>query len=165
MPDGALCLAGLIRRIGGAPMFNLERLHKVEKVFLRHAPNRVTVVGTGYLILDLAYIDDSLRRENEAFRREGEQVTAVAIYRRSSSRSVGSLAAVDAVCDYLAAKFLTLSQFAVQSQTTDRTIRHFLRTGKMRRANFAAMASAMGVTPDQLLKGDLPSSIPRPARG
>jgi hypothetical protein len=34
----------------------------------------------------------------------------------------------------------------------------------MRRANFEAMAESMGVTADQLLRGELPSSIKRGAR-
>lgn len=88
---------------------------------------------------------------------------AVAV-KRSVARSVGTQAAVDAVHDYIAAKVLTLTQFGNQFQTTDRTIRRFLKSGKMRRATFEAMAASIGVTPEQLLKGELPASVKRAAR-
>lgn len=71
-------------------------------------------------------------------------------------RSVGSPEAVAAVRQYIKAKAMTLTTFGNQFGTTDRTIRRFLREGKMRRANFEAMANAIGVTPDQLLRGELP---------
>lgn len=83
---------------------------------------------------------------------------------RSVARSVGTQAAVDAVHDYITAKALTLTQFGNQFQTTDRTVRRFLQSGKMRRANFEAMAESMGVTADQLLLGELPTSFKRGAR-
>lgn len=84
--------------------------------------------------------------------------------KRSLARSVGTQAAVDAVHDYITANVLTLTQFGNQFQTTDRTVRRFLKSGKMRRANFEAMAKSMGVTPDQLLRGELPASIKRSGR-
>ncbi len=84
--------------------------------------------------------------------------------KRSVARSVGTQAAVDAVHDYIAGKVWTLTQFGNQFQTTDRTVRRFLKSGKMRRANFEAMAESMGVTADQLLRGELPASIKRGAR-
>lgn len=84
--------------------------------------------------------------------------------KRSVARSVGTQAAVDAVLDYIAAKALTLTQFGNQFQTTDRTVRRFLQSGKMRRANFEAMAESMGVTADQLLRGELPASVKVPRR-
>ena len=68
-------------------------------------------------------------------------------------RSLGSGAAVQAARDYMAARGLTATQFGNQFQTTDRTLRHFLKTGKMRRANFEAMAASIGVTVEQLLAG------------
>jgi len=90
---------------------------------------------------------------------EDRQGSAVA--GQAADRSVGSQAAVNAVHDYLAATVLTLTKFGIQFETTDRTIRRFLRTGKMRRANFEAMATAIGITADQLLRGELPPSIQR----
>lgn len=84
--------------------------------------------------------------------------------KRTVARSVGTQAAVDAVHDYIAAKVLTLTQFGNQFQTTDRTVRRFLKSGKMRRATFEAMAASIGVAPEQLLKGELPASVKRTAR-
>lgn len=84
--------------------------------------------------------------------------------KRSVARSVGTQAAVNAVHDYITAKALTLTQFGNQFQTTDRTVRRFLQSGRMRRANFEAMAESMGVTADQLLRGELPPSVKRGGR-
>jgi hypothetical protein len=83
---------------------------------------------------------------------------------RTIDRSVGSEAAVAAVRDYIAAKALTLTMFGNQFDTTDRTLRRFLKEGKMRRANFEAMADSIGVSSEQLLRGELPASIRRTAR-
>lgn len=76
-------------------------------------------------------------------------------------RSAGSPEAVAAVRQYIKAKAMTLTTFGNQFGTTDRTIRRFLKEGKMRRANFEAMSNAIGVTADQLLRGELPVSIKR----
>ena len=83
---------------------------------------------------------------------------------RKVQRSIGSDAAVQAVQDYMAAKGLTETQFGNQFQTTDRTLRNFLKSGKLRRANFEAMAASIGVSVEQLLAGNLPSSVTRTAR-
>lgn len=79
-------------------------------------------------------------------------------------RSVGSPAAMSAVREYMQTKAMTLTTLGNQFGTTDRTLRRFLKDGKMRRANFEAMAKAIGVTPEQLLRGELPASIKPPKR-
>jgi hypothetical protein len=83
---------------------------------------------------------------------------------RKVQRSIGSSAAVQAVRDYIAARGLTVTQFGIQFQTSDRTVRNFLKSGLLRRGNFEAMAAYIGVTVEQLLAGKLPPSITRPAR-
>ena len=93
-----------------------------------------------------------------------EEPTAVPARERKVQRSIGSAAAVQAVHDYMAARGLTETQFGNQFQTTDRTLRNFLKTGKMRRANFEAMAASIGATVEQLLAGKLPSSVTLLAR-
>ncbi len=93
-----------------------------------------------------------------------EEPTAVPTGERKVRRSIGSNAAVQAVHDYMAARGLTETQFGNQFQTTDRTLRNFLKTGKMRRANFEAMAASIGVSVEQLLAGNLPPSVTPLAR-
>ncbi len=93
-----------------------------------------------------------------------EEPTAVPTGERKVQRSIGSNAAVQAVHDYMAARGLTETQFGNQFQTTDRTLRNFLKTGKMRRANFEAMAASIGVSVEQLLAGNLPPSVTPLAR-
>ena len=80
------------------------------------------------------------------------------------SRSLGTPAAVNAAVDYMQSKGLTETKFGNQFETTDRTLRNFLQKGKMRRANFEAMATTIGVTVEQLLRGELPPSIKRSTR-
>jgi hypothetical protein len=71
-------------------------------------------------------------------------------------RSIGSSAAVQAVREYMDLKGWDTTQFAIQAQTSDRTIRKFLKTGRLRRSTFDGVATAVGVTREQLLRGDIP---------
>ena len=84
--------------------------------------------------------------------------------RQRMSRSLGTPEAVHAVTQYLQHTQMTDTQFGNQFQTTDKTVRNFLNSGKMRRSNFEEMAISMGLTPDQLLCGELPPSMKQPAR-
>jgi hypothetical protein len=71
-------------------------------------------------------------------------------------RSIGSSAAVQAVREYMDLKGWDTTQFAIQAQTSDRTIRKFFKTGRLRRSTFDGVATAVGVTREQLLRGDIP---------
>ncbi|MFI5116228.1 MAG: hypothetical protein ACHP8B_05960 [Terriglobales bacterium] len=55
--------------------------------------------------------------------------------------------------EYLATEGIGLTEFAIRAQTTDRTLRSFRKTGKVRRDIFEDIARAMGTTKDDLLKG------------
>ena len=84
--------------------------------------------------------------------------------RQRMSRSLGTPEAVQAVTQYLQYTQMTDTQFGNQFQTTDKTVRNFRRSGKVRRSTFEAMANSMGLTSDQLLRGELPPSMKQPAR-
>ena len=71
------------------------------------------------------------------------------------ARSIGSPAAVKAALAYMQERGWGYTQFATQMDTTDRTVRNFLKTGKMRRSSFETMAARMGLTTEQLLRGEL----------
>ena len=73
-------------------------------------------------------------------------------------QSIGTPEAVNAAMAYMGSKGLTETQFGNQFQSTDRTVRNFRKTGKMRRSTFEAMATSMGLTIEQLLRGELPKS-------
>ena len=73
-------------------------------------------------------------------------------------RSIGSSEAVTAVIKYMESKGLTETQFGNQFQSTDRTVRSFRKSGKMRRSIFEAMAKSMGLTIEELLRGESPKS-------
>ena len=68
------------------------------------------------------------------------------------------------VTQYLQHTQMTDTQFGNQFQTTDKTVRKFLNSGQMRRSNFDEMAKSMGLTSEQLLRGELPPSMKQPAR-
>jgi hypothetical protein len=53
---------------------------------------------------------------------------------------------------YLGAKGIGLTDFATTADTTDRTLRSFRRTGRVRRDIFESIARAMGTTKEELLK-------------
>lgn len=71
-------------------------------------------------------------------------------------RSIGTPEAVNAALAYMESKGLTETQFGNQFQSTDRTVRSFRKSGKLRRSTFEAMAESMGLTIEQLLRGELP---------
>ena len=73
-------------------------------------------------------------------------------------QSIGTPEAVNAAMAYMGSKGLTETQFGNQFQSTDRTVRNFRKSGKMRRSTFEAMATSMGLTIEQLLRGELPQS-------
>lgn len=52
---------------------------------------------------------------------------------------------------YIQANGMGLTQFAIKAQTTDRTLRSFRTTGKVRRDIFESIAGAMGLTKEELL--------------
>jgi hypothetical protein len=53
---------------------------------------------------------------------------------------------------YLKSEGIGLTEFATKAGITDRTLRSFRRTGKIRRSIFADIAKAMGTTKESLLK-------------
>jgi hypothetical protein len=53
--------------------------------------------------------------------------------------------------DYIQRTGVGLTEFATQIGTTDRTLRSFRRTGKIRRSIFEGIAKAMGTTKKSLL--------------
>lgn len=71
-------------------------------------------------------------------------------------RSIGTPEAVTAAIKYMESKGLTETQFGNQFQSTDRTVRSFRKSGKMRRSTFEAMAKSMGLTIEELLRGESP---------
>ena len=55
------------------------------------------------------------------------------------------------VKEFMDARGLTQTEFALQSNTSDKTIRKFFRTGQIKRSLVAGIASAMGITREELL--------------
>jgi hypothetical protein len=67
-------------------------------------------------------------------------------------RSVESKAAAAKVEQYMKERSLEQADFAAESKTSVRTIRNFIKTGRVKRGIFHDIAKAMGQAPDQLLK-------------
>jgi hypothetical protein len=86
--------------------------------------------------------------------------TAPSAQRVRLPRSAGSPQAVRAVVAYMEERGLGITQFAIQVDTTDRTVRNFLKRGKMRRSSFETMAARMGLTTERLLRGEAPKKAP-----
>ena len=79
-------------------------------------------------------------------------------------RSVGSPEAVAAVKEYIKTRGLSQTEFSIQTGVSERTLRSFLVKGMMRRSSLDGVAKAMGVTLEQLLRGELPASVKVPRR-
>jgi hypothetical protein len=80
------------------------------------------------------------------------------------SRSLGSPEALKVMTEYLQHSGLTDTLFGNQFATTDKTVRNFRSSGKVRRSTFEAMAKSMGLTSEQLLRGESPPSMKQPGR-
>ncbi len=59
---------------------------------------------------------------------------------------------------------LSQTEFSIQAGISERTLRNFLTQGKMRRSSLDGVAKAMGLTLEQLLRGELPASMKSPRR-
>ena len=113
---------------------------------------------------DVASWRRSLRAE--LFGSEGERPAAAGMRDRTESEtghakrfpaSITSPTAARRMEAYMESKGLGQTEFAVRADTTDRTLRAFRKTGKVRRNTFDAIAKAMGTTREALLK---PESLP-----
>ncbi|MBX9601413.1 MAG: hypothetical protein K2X35_10420 [Bryobacteraceae bacterium] len=114
---------------------------------------------------EVASIDESkLAMDDQVLIAAGATVLLGASSSRSGStakrlpRSIGTPEAVAAAIKYMESKGLTETQFGNQFQSTDRTVRSFRKSGKMRRSTFEAMAKSMGLTIEELLRGELAKS-------
>ncbi|MBZ5641154.1 MAG: hypothetical protein LAO19_00175 [Acidobacteriia bacterium] len=68
--------------------------------------------------------------------------------------TIGSPIAARRMEAYLESKGIGLTEFASRIGTTDRTLRTFRKTGRVRRDIFEAIAKAMGTTKETLLKSE-----------
>lgn len=67
--------------------------------------------------------------------------------------SIGSQSAVRKLEAFVDARGMEWTEFAIKAGTTDRTLRKFRKTGRVKRAIFDDIAKAMGMTRQELLKG------------
>lgn len=72
-------------------------------------------------------------------------------------RKMGTPESVIAVENYMDREDLSQKEF-VGDWMSDRALREFLRTGKLKCALFHRMARRMGISPEQLLRGELPAT-------
>jgi len=68
--------------------------------------------------------------------------------------TITSLLAARKMEAYINAKGMTQTEFAIQAQTTDRTLRSFRKTGNVRKSILDSIAKAMGKTREELLQPD-----------
>jgi hypothetical protein len=108
------------------------------------------------LVIDFAALDSAIGAFGRVSADSGENLP-----RKRMSRSLGTPAAVKVVTEYLEHRSLTDTHFGNEFNSTDRTVRNFRKTGKMRRSTFEEMARCMGLTVEELLRGDWPSSTGR----
>jgi hypothetical protein len=66
--------------------------------------------------------------------------------------SVYSPSAAAKMEGYMKLKAMGQTEFAIQAETTDKTIRKFRQTGKIKRSILGDIAKAMGISREELLK-------------
>lgn len=125
---------------------------------IRTLAEMVSLDGSG-LVIDFATLAAAVGASGSSLAASGPKAP-----RKRMSRSLGTPEAVNVMTEYLQHTRLTDTQFGNQFNSTDRTVRNFRNTGKMRRSTFEEMAKSMGLTSEELLRGELPPSIKRPAR-
>jgi hypothetical protein len=96
--------------------------------------------------------------------RHGGQRAVLSQPETRRKRTVGTQEAVAAINSYMAARVLNQAEFSIQAGITEQTLRNFFDTGEMQRSNFKTMAERMGLTPEALLRGELPAGIKTPRR-
>jgi hypothetical protein len=121
--------------------------------------SEIVSLGGSSLVVDLPTVTTAVGTLGISPAASGKQPP-----RKRMSRSLGTPEAVQTVTQYLQHTQMTDTQFGNQFLTTDKTVRKFLNSGKMRRSNFEEMAKSMELTTEDLLRGELPPSMKRPAR-
>lgn len=96
-------------------------------------------------------IDNRLRRKRKNKRQTETQARPDGKQVRLSS-TITCPSAARKLEQFLTAKVISVPKFAEKAQTTDRTIRSFRKTGKVRRSIFENIANAMGITKEELLR-------------
>ena len=90
------------------------------------------------------------RRRSEGGAKAADEQEVVGPKRLKST--ISSPSAARRMEAYLESKPMNQTDFAGQAQTTDRTLRSFRKTGKVRRDIFENIAKAMGTTAEELAK-------------
>jgi DNA-binding Xre family transcriptional regulator len=70
---------------------------------------------------------------------------------KRASSTITSLAAAQKMEAYIEKKNIGMTEFATRAGITDRTLRSFRKTGKIRRSLVEGIAKAMGITKEELL--------------
>jgi hypothetical protein len=71
--------------------------------------------------------------------------------RQRMSATIHSPSAARKMVEYMNAKGMNQTEFSIQAQTTEKTIRKFRQTGKIKGSILAVIASAMGISREELL--------------
>jgi hypothetical protein len=115
----------------------------------------VSIDGSN-LVVDLASLETAVGTSGISRAASGKRTAP-----KRMSRSLGTPEAVRSVTLHLQHTQMTDTQFGNQFQTTDKTVRKFLNSGKMRRSNFEEMAKSVGLTTEDLLRGALTPATKR----
>jgi len=97
---------------------------------------------------------DATREKLGASRSRGSNNPSNARKPERLSGSINCPSAAKRMVEHLNSKAIGLTDFASSIGTTDRTLRAFRRTGRVRRSIFGAIAKGMNITSEELLKAE-----------
>jgi hypothetical protein len=132
--------------------FSDDELRKAMDYEIEGAVNSLELNGAQKHLLSLEFTRPS-RDASRPMARSSATIIPTKPKRKTTRipTTINSLEAAARVEAFISASHLTQTQFANQAGTTDRTLRSFRATGKIRGDIFSRIAMAMGLTPAELL--------------
>ncbi len=153
-----------IERLLNKYPLEIQRLEKGEVRTYRTRPPSRLEEELQHLLVAVAELERELERLHEAERtphvtnadategHSGQREAPASTKRPRLRATINCPSAARRMEAYLQSKGMSQTAFANQVNTTDRTLRSFRKTGKVRRDIFEAIAKAMGTTTETLLK-------------
>jgi DNA-binding Xre family transcriptional regulator len=123
---------------------------KVAEIEHRNQPYSLKYHELSYAQMREA-MEEGMRQPTRSLLGGGEKTAQTLGKPKRASSTITSLAAAQKMEAYIEKKNIGMTEFATRAGITDRTLRSFRKTGKIRRSLVEGIAKAMGITKEELL--------------